>query len=320
MRFSRPATHGDPVHYRGRFAPSPTGPLHFGSLVAAVGSYLDARANGGEWLLRIEDIDQPRTVAGAADAILCTLEGFGFEWDGPVLVQSQRLAVYRAALLDRQAHGDVYPCACSRREIAALSPPTAVDGGLVYPGICRAGLPGASVARAWRMRVPDGEIGFQDRVHGLVRQNLAREVGDFILLRADGQFAYQLAVVVDDGAQGVNAVVRGADLIDSTARQIWLQQRLGLPTPSYAHLPVVTTANGEKLSKQTRAPAVDPAAGSGPLAAALEFLGHPVPPEIARGPLADFWGWATAAWSMARVPARRGACPRAGAANQRLPP
>jgi glutamyl-Q tRNA(Asp) synthetase len=295
--------------YRGRFAPSPTGPLHFGSLVAAVGSYLDARAHSGEWLLRIEDVDEPRTVPGAADGILRTLAGFGFDWDGEVVTQSRRLDLYHAALVRLQLDGEVYPCACSRREIAVAATHASIDGGLVYPGICRAGLPEGQTARAWRMRVPDGELEFSDRVQGSLRQNLAHEVGDFILLRADGQYAYQLAVVLDDALQGVSAVVRGADLLDSTPRQIWLQQRLGLPTPSYAHLPVVTNAAGEKLSKQTKAAAVLPSAGSAVLADVLQFLGHAVPPELRAAPLAEFWHWAIAAWSIDKVPAVRGIFP-----------
>ena len=299
--------------YCGRFAPSPTGPLHFGSLVAAVGSYLDARAHGGRWLLRIEDVDAPRTMPGAADAILRTLDGFGFEWDGEVVVQSERLDRYHAALVRLQLDGDVFPCACSRSAIAAASSRRSVDGGLLYPGTCRAGLADGKAARAWRLRVPDRELCFTDRVQGEARQNLAREVGDFVLLRADGQYAYQLAVVVDDGAQGVNAVVRGVDLLDSTARQIWLQQRLGLPTPSYAHLPVVVNAAGEKLSKQTRAAAVDAAQGSALLARALHFLGHPVPLSMQDAPLAEFWSWAIGAWSMTRVPALRAVFPGSAA-------
>lgn len=292
--------------YRGRFAPSPTGPLHFGSLVAAVGSYLDARAHSGEWLLRIEDVDEPRTVPGAADDILRTLEGFGFEWDGEVLVQSRRLDLYHAALVQLQLAGDVYPCACSRSEIAAAATQASIDGGLVYPGTCRAGLPDGRAARAWRMRVPDRELCFEDRVQGRVSQNLEREVGDFILLRADGQYAYQLAAVLDDALQGVNSVVRGSDLLDSTPRQIWLQQRLGEPTPTYAHLPVATNAAGEKLSKQTLAAAVYPSGGSAVLAEVLHFLGHPMPPELRGAPLAEFWRWAVSVWSIRKVPAVRG--------------
>ena len=304
-----PDRQGVAAKHRGRFAPSPTGPLHFGSLVAAVGSYLDARAHGGEWLVRIEDVDGPRTVPGAADAILRTLDGFGFEWDGEVLVQSRRLDVYHAALVRLQLDGHVYPCACSRSEIAAATTHLSVDGGLLYPGFCRAGLPEGRAARAWRLRVPDREFVFLDRVQGEHRQNLEREVGDFVLLRADGQYAYQLAVVVDDAAQGVNSVVRGVDLLDSTARQIWLQQCLGVPMPTYAHLPVVVNESGEKLSKQTRAAAIDVAAGSTLLAQALGFLGHTAPVELRTAPVAEFWSWAIAAWSMAQVPAVRAIFP-----------
>lgn len=301
------------MRYRGRFAPSPTGPLHFGSLVAALGSYLDARTHGGEWLVRIEDVDMPRTVRGAADGILRTLEALGFEWDGEVVVQSRRLDFYHGALVRLQLEGDVYPCACTRSEIAAATRRMAVDGGLLYPGTCRGGLADGMAARAWRLRVPDHELSFVDRIQGEVRQNLERDVGDFVLLRADGQYAYQLAVVVDDALQGVNAVVRGVDLLDSTARQLWLQQRLGVPSPSYAHLPVVVNAAGEKLSKQTKAAAVDAAGGSEVLAAALRFLGHPVPPEVGALPVADFWRWAVSAWSIERVPAVRGIFPGGGA-------
>jgi glutamyl-Q tRNA(Asp) synthetase len=300
---------GSSAGYRGRFAPSPTGPLHFGSLVAAVGSYLDARAHGGEWLLRIEDVDGPRTVPGAADAILRTLEGFGFEWDGEVLVQSRRLDLYHSALVRLQLDGLVYPCACSRSEIAAATHQLSVDGGLLYPGLCRNGLPEGRAARAWRLRVPDREFRFVDRVQGERRQNLEREVGDFVLLRADGQYAYQLAVVFDDAAQGVNSVVRGVDLLDSTARQMWLQECLGLPTPSYAHLPVAVNAAGEKLSKQTRAMAVNPEAGTQLLAFVLRFLGHSVPEAMTKASLRDFWAWAVAAWSMERVPSVRAIFP-----------
>ncbi|MDR2788448.1 MAG: tRNA glutamyl-Q(34) synthetase GluQRS [Candidatus Accumulibacter sp.] len=294
-----------PLPHRGRFAPSPTGPLHFGSLVAAVASYLDARANGGEWWLRIEDIDVPRTAPGAADGILRTLEGFGFEWDGEVVFQSRRLDLYHAALVRLQLAGLAYPCSCSRREIAASATRRSVDGGLLYPGSCRAGLRDGAAARAWRLRVPDREFVFRDRVQGAARQNLEREVGDFVLLRADGQYAYQLAVVVDDAAQGINSVVRGVDLLDSTARQIWLLQCLGWPAPSYAHLPVAVNRAGEKLSKQTRAPAVDPSRGVGLLVRALRFLGQPVPGEAERMALPDFWRWAVGAWRISRVPTAR---------------
>lgn len=291
------------VPYRGRFAPSPTGPLHFGSLLTAVGSYLEARARGGEWLLRIEDVDTQRCLPGAADHILRTLAGFGFEWDGEVLMQSQRTALYHAALTHLQNQKLAYPCTCSRSCLAAITTQRSIDGCLRYPGTCRHGLaPGVLRTPAWRLRVPDREIAFTDRIQGLYRQNLDTELGDFILLRADGQYAYQLAVVVDDAAQGVSDVVRGADLLASTPRQIWLQQCLGLPTPSHAHLPILVNAAGEKLSKQTRAEAVDPAQGSLLLGRILTLLGHPPPREITGAPLREFWNWARSAWSMSRVP------------------
>ena len=308
MNCSSPSAEAAP-RYRGRFAPSPSGPLHFGSLVAAVGSYLDARSQGGEWLVRIEDVDEPRTVPGAADGILRTLEAFGFAWDGEVVVQSRRHDLYHSALVHLQLDGDVYPCACSRSEIAAATTQPSVDGGLLYPGTCRTGIAEGKAARAWRLRVPDREFRFVDRVQGESQQNLEREVGDFVLLRADGQYAYQLAVVVDDAVQGVNAVVRGVDLLDSTIRQMWLQHRLGFTTPSYAHLPVVVNAAGEKLSKQTRAAAIDPARAGEQLTAALRFLGHSVPNELRGASLSDFWRWAVPAWKITQVPAVRGIFP-----------
>ena len=287
--------------YRGRFAPSPTGALHFGSLIAAVGSYLDARSHGGEWLLRIEDVDAPRTVVGAEGAILTVLDGLGFAWDGPVVRQSDRLDLYHGVLMRLQAEGLVYPCACSRSAIAASSARASIDGGLLYPGTCREGLPAGAAARAWRLRVPDRVIAFSDRVQGGYVQNLAQDVGDFVLLRADGQYAYQLAVVVDDAEQGVNAVVRGLDLLDSTARQIWLQECLGVPMPSYAHLPVAVNASGEKLSKQTRAMAVDVGQGSKLLAEVMDFLGFMPPPEVRCASVSEFWSWALEVWSIANV-------------------
>ncbi len=292
--------------YCGRFAPSPTGPLHFGSLVAAVGSYLDARAAGGRWLLRVEDVDAPRNVPGAAEAILRTLGDFGFVWDDAPVWQSSRLETYRQILDLLRFQGEVYPCACSRREIADSAGYPSVDGGRVYPGTCRQGLPPGRSPRAWRMRVEDVELGFNDRVQGWRSQHIARDVGDFVLLRADGQYAYQLAVVVDDAEAGVTDVVRGADLIDSTPRQLWLQQRLGYPTQRYAHLPVATNAAGEKLSKQTLAPAVSSADGVALLVRALRFLGQPVPGEAAQMPHTAFWDWAIAHWQMARVPRLQG--------------
>lgn len=295
--------------YCGRFAPSPTGPLHFGSLVAAVGSYLDARSRGGRWLLRMEDVDRPRCQPGAADDILRTLEAFGFEWDGAVLTQSLRDEAYRQALEQLRATGRVFPCACTRRELAdSQLARAASDGGLVYPGTCRAGLPPGKAPRAayaWRLRVDDARIVFEDGLQGRIEQSLEREVGDFVLLRADGLFAYQLAVVVDDAFQEITHVVRGADLLDSTPRQILLQRLLGLPTPDYAHLPVVLNARGEKLSKQSRAVPLDAARPQPALRAALNFLGQGPPPELEQAGLAELWQWAGRHWSLARVPRRR---------------
>ena len=292
--------------YRGRFAPSPTGPLHFGSLVAALGSYLDARTQGGEWLVRMEDIDTPRNVPGAADDILRTLEVFGFEWDGEVLYQSDRHAAYGEVLEGLRAAGKVYGCACSRKEIADSASLPAIDGGMVYPGNCRDGLPAGRLARAWRLRVDASEIAFDDRLQGCIGQVLERDVGDFVLLRADGLFAYQLAVVVDDAFQGITDIVRGADLLASTPRQIWLQRCLGYVTPSYAHLPVATNAAGEKLSKQTRAAPLNVADVAGELVAALRFLGQPVPAELAAAGVREVWAWALENWSFAAVPRQRG--------------
>ncbi len=288
--------------YRGRFAPSPTGPLHFGSLVAAVGSYLDARTRGGEWLVRMEDVDTPRNVPGAADDILRTLDAFGFEWDGEVLYQSARFAAYAETLDALKAAGQVYGCACSRKEIADSATRPAIDGGLAYPGTCRNGLAAGRSARAWRLRVDATEIAFADRLQGRIAQVLERDVGDFVLLRADGLFAYQLAVVVDDAFQGVTDVVRGADLLASTPRQIWLQRCLGVPTPGYAHLPVAANAAGEKLSKQTRAEALNVVDAARELLAALRFLGQPAPVELVRANVAEVWSWAMAHWDFAAIP------------------
>lgn len=291
------------MSYCGRFAPSPTGPLHFGSLVAAVGSYLEARRHGGIWYLRMEDVDQPRCQSGAADDILQTLEMFGFAWDGPVEYQSRRTESYREALESLRCNGLIFPCACSRRELSDSGlAQQAGDGAQIYPGTCRAGLPAGKSARSWRLRAADEVIACEDAVQGRIEQNLAREVGDFILLRADGCFAYQLAVVVDDANQGVTHVVRGADLLDSTPRQIALQRSLGLPTPAYAHLPVAVNAAGEKLSKQTRAAPLNCARPQTELCRALAFLGQQPPAELRHATLSELWQWAQASWCLTRVP------------------
>jgi glutamyl-Q tRNA(Asp) synthetase len=258
----------------GRFAPSPTGPLHLGSLVAAVGSWLFARAEGGRWLVRIEDIDTPRVVPGSADEILKTLDRYGLEWDGEVVWQSQRTDLYERALNRLRERGLVYDCACSRAELQrAASAPLGREA--VYPGTCRNGIAAGRKARAIRFRVPDAVIAFDDRIAGRIEENVAVESGDFVVRRADGLFAYQLAVVVDDAEQGVTQVVRGADLLASTARQIALQRALGVPTPEYAHLPLVVNADGTKLGKREGAlslPSLDEATVRTTLAAALQHL------------------------------------------------
>lgn len=287
------------TQYIGRFAPSPSGPLHRGSLVAALASYLDARAHGGQWLVRIEDVDEARTVPGAAEDILHCLHAFGMQWDGEVVWQSRRKHLYQDAL--ERLGSKVYPCGCTRREIADSRIGVASDGAAVYPGTCRNGLAPGKTPRAYRLRVPDAPndcISFEDRWMGKVTQHLATEVGDFVLKRADGFWAYQLAVVVDDADHGVTDVVRGADLLDSTPRQIYLQRLLGAPTPRYLHVPVVTNEVGEKLSKQTGALALDQARPLEELLFAARFLQLPV--DCAAS-VDDFWKQAIAAWAAARL-------------------
>jgi glutamyl-Q tRNA(Asp) synthetase len=281
--------------YIGRFAPSPTGPLHKGSLVAALASYLDAKAHHGTWLLRIEDVDEARTVPGAAEEILRCLRAFGMHWDGEMVWQSRRTALYQASFARLGPHA--YPCGCTRREIADSRIGVASDGAAIYPGTCRAGLAPGKTARAFRLRVPNdasSRITFNDRWFGPVTQDVAAEVGDFVLKRADGFWAYQLAVVTDDAEQGVTDVVRGADLLDSTPRQIYLQHLLGVPAPRYLHVPVVTNANGEKLSKQTGALALDPSQPLNELMTAARFLGLQTGDADS---LDTFWRNATAAWA-----------------------
>jgi len=285
--------------YIGRFAPSPTGPLHFGSLVAAVASFLEAKTHHGLWLLRMEDLDKPREITGAADAILNTLEAYGFEWDGQLIYQSQRSDAYSEALEALQQAKLVYPCACTRKEIAD-SATHGIDG-MVYPGTCRHGLALGKQQRAWRL-LTNATIGFEDAIQGYISQDLPTDIGDFVLKRADGLFAYQLAVVVDDAMQGVNHIVRGADLLDSTPRQIYLQQALGYPQPAYAHIPVVTNAQGEKLSKQTLALAVNKQDAGKALWQALKFLGQNPPLELFNEQLSALWEWSFRYWDLKAVP------------------
>jgi glutamyl-Q tRNA(Asp) synthetase len=277
------------AEYVGRFAPSPTGPLHFGSLVAALASYLEARAAKGKWLVRLDDLDRPRVQPGAADEILRALERLGFEWDGPVLVQSDRVERYRANLDELTRRGLAYPCSCSRKELEDST--LAIDGARIYPGTCRHGPAPGKTARALRLRTHGAPIGFADAIQGWVEQRVEQEAGDYVLLRADGTIAYQLAVVVDDMDQGVTDVVRGADLLDSTARQIHLQRLLGARTPRYAHVPVALNAAGEKLSKQTGARPLNLSDPKAELARARRLLGQ-----------------GEAGWDLARVPRARAIC------------
>jgi glutamyl-Q tRNA(Asp) synthetase len=286
------------MHYIGRFAPSPTGPLHAGSLVAALASFLDARAHHGRWLIRIEDIDEARTVPGAAEDIIATLSAFGMESDGEVVWQSMRKDRYAAAF--NKLGPQAYPCACSRKEIADSRVALAPDGAAIYPGTCRNGLAPGRPPRAWRVRVPTHDdptaiVRFNDRWQGVIEENLADSVGDFVLKRADGFWAYQIAVVVDDADQQVTDIVRGADLLESSARQIYLQTLLGMPTPRYLHVPVVVNELGEKLSKQTGATALDRNKPVDELMLAASRLGLAFKPVS--GSLQDFWEAAVREWA-----------------------
>ena len=281
--------------YIGRFAPSPTGPLHFGSLVAAVASFLDARSNQGKWLLRIEDIDKPREVAGAATQIISTLAAFGFEWDDEIIYQSQRVDFYESALSLLIEKHLIYPCTCTRKEIADSAKTNGLEGS-IYPKTCLSKPNKQNHPIAWRIKTNSIPIVFEDRLQGLIKQIISTTIGDFILKRADGLFAYQLAVVVDDAAQGVNYIVRGSDLLLSTTRQIYLQNALNLPTPTYMHIPVVMNDGGQKLSKQTLAHPISECNQVVTLWKALRFLKQSPPKDLQHHSLADVWSWAIKNW------------------------
>lgn len=298
--------------YVGRFAPSPTGQLHFGSVLAAIASFVDARQHGGRWLVRMEDLDPPREQPGAADQILHTLEALSLHWDGEVMWQSHRQEHYLAALQQLEAAGWVYPCGCSRKDVASLA--HAGVEGPVYPDTCRNGMRGDEL-RGWRVRTLDSPIHFRDRIRGHLQYNLHRDLGDFILRRADGLFAYQLAVVVDDAEQGITEVIRGVDLLHSTPRQIWLQQLLHLPTPHYAHLPLALSPQGQKLSKQNLALPVDAAHAPELWWLALQFLGQHPPETLWGADVATLQQWALTHWQLGRVPRDNHVAPEARGGN-----
>lgn len=274
----------------GRFAPSPTGKLHFGSLIAAVASYLQAKSADGQWLVRIEDIDPPREVAGSANRILAELHRFNLYSDQPVLYQSQRKHAYKQAVEYLLQSGEAYWCGCSRSELPASG---------IYLGTCRQGLPAGKSPRAVRLRVPDTLIRFNDLVQGPVQENLAESVGDFVIQRADGLAAYQLAVVLDDAFQGVTEIVRGSDLLDSTARQIYLHNCLGLATPDYAHHPVAVGEDGMKLSKRLSSDPISESSPAESLEQCLKFLAQPCPDGL---PLEELWDWGLNNWQLSKIP------------------
>ena len=289
--------------YTGRFAPSPTGSLHLGSLFAAVGSFVDARSRGGRWLVRMEDIDRTRVIPGSGDSILRALEEFGLEWDGEVEYQSRRTHLYADALQSLRAAGLTFECSCSRRELAGSEPPGGerpTGEATSYPGTCRHG-PRHPGPTATRFRMDDGgTIGFEDRCQGPIAIS-AHALGDVVLRRRDGVFAYQLAVIVDDALQGITDVVRGADLLDSTGWQITLQRTLGLPTPRYAHLPLILQSTGEKLAKSRGSVALDPERAGAQLFSVLALLGQEPPRELAAAAPRELLRWACAHWRLEKL-------------------
>lgn len=281
--------------YIGRFAPTPSGPLHFGSIIAALGSYLQARQQQGEWLVRIEDVDLPRTVPGADKIILEQLEGLGLFWDGEIVYQSQRTPRYQAALDRLEALDRVFPCACTRKATASRP----------YPGTCRNGIGQGLIGRSIRIKTDAEEIGVNDLLQGYYSQSLEADIGDFIVKRTDGLFAYHLAVVVDDAEQNINEIVRGADLLDSTPRQIYLQKLLGLSVPSYFHLPVAINEDGSKVSKQSHAEAIDSNRPCHVLFKALEFLGQTPPAEFIDSDVESILDWSIQNWDVNSLPKQK---------------
>jgi glutamyl-Q tRNA(Asp) synthetase len=290
----------DDTRYVGRFAPSPTGPLHFGSLVAALASYLDARANQGAWHLRIDDVDQGRARVDARQAIIDGLTRLGLRWDGEIVDQSRQTHHYQAALESLQSRAMAYPCGCTRRSVVAYA--RRGPAGMIYPGTCRDGLPPGNPARSWRFRSPARSVRFDDRCMGRQSIKLDEQIGDFVIRRGDGLHAYHLAMVVDDARLGVTDIVRGADLLPATAPQIALQQALGLPTPRYLHIPVATDASGRKLSKTNDASAIDQQPAGTILCRGLEFLGQTPPPKLERAAPSAILDWAIEQWRTEAIP------------------
>ena len=294
--------------YRGRFAPSPSGPLHFGSLVAALGSFLQARANAGVWLVRMEDIDPPREQAGAASLILRTLEELGLEWDESVLYQNNQLALYGEVLDELVEKELCYPCSCTRRDITQENKSAGIEGHTPYPGTCRQGPRKPDKPAASRIRAPSAAIGFADGLQGHCEQELQTAIGDFILRRSDRLFSYQLAVVVDDDFQRITEVVRGTDLLDSTPRQIFLQQIMGYDQPGYVHLPIAVGADGDKLSKQTGARALDHDKLALLMTEALSFLAHRPPAELVGAGPRELLDWGVRNWNPDKLAGIRSIC------------
>lgn len=287
---------------KGRFAPSPTGPLHFGSLIAAVGSFLSAKSQGGEWLLRIDDLDQARCSQTAIDSIFYSLERHGLLWDGDVYYQSKQNEKYEQAISALSERQLIYYCSCSRKSLNQSEKIT--KNGVRYPGRCR-GRTSATSDCSIRILTTADEIEFVDQCQGTIKQQIETEIGDFIIKRRDGFFAYQLAVVVDDDQQGITEVVRGFDLLDSTARQIYLQKMLDIPTPNYLHLPIAVDRQGHKLSKQTAAQAIDKSPIIDNLINTLTFLGHRPPAEFNRETPENLLRWALSEWALAKIPPKR---------------
>lgn len=297
------------MQYRGRFAPSPTGPLHFGSLIAAVGSYLQAKSQHGIWLVRIEDLDPPREIPGATYSILNSLETYGFQWDEDVFYQSTRSSLYANTIDQLTSAKHTYPCTCSRKNIQEALQRGHQDqltrkesqSDLIYPRTCRSTPTTSNKPRAIRIKTDNQLISFEDGIQGDYGQRLESEIGDFIIRRSDGLYAYQLAVVVDDADQHITEIVRGSDLLDNTPRQLFLQQLLNLATPDYMHLPIAVNQQGEKLSKQTFAEPLDLTNPVATLWQALDFLGQQPPDELREADLSSFWIWSIKHWDAKKI-------------------